>query len=140
MEIEKKTIKFLLNRERSIYEQLILFEEAPDEEDMVLVETKIMGNEMKFKGENFFSALLALRMELEKEKIQMVCNGSAKNVYPSRMQLSMGSGRKAYKLSMGQQAKSSDMIDIFDYDEELEFVDIDEQSKYYSEWLKSVMG
>jgi hypothetical protein len=95
---------------------------------------------MKIKGENFFSALLALRSELEKEKIQIVCNGSAKNVYPSRMQLSMGTGRKAYKLSIGQQAKNSNMVDIFDCDEELEFVDIDEQSKYYSEWLKSIMG
>ncbi|TMV50631.1 hypothetical protein FE783_08015 [Paenibacillus mesophilus] len=140
MEIEKKTVKFLLNRERTIYKELILYEEAPDDEDMVLVETNVMGKEMKFKSENFFSALLALRRQLEKENIQIVCNGSAKCVYPSRMQLSMGSGRKAYKLSMGQQAKISNVVDIFDCDERFEFVDIDKQSKYYAEWLNSVMG
>jgi hypothetical protein len=140
MEIEKRTVKFIIKGQKPIFEQLILYEEAPDNEAMVLVETNFMGNGMKIKGENFFSALLALRSELEKEKIQIVCNGSAKNVYPSRMQLSMGTGRKAYKLSIGQQAKNSNMVDIFDCDEELEFVDIDEQSKYYSEWLKSIMG
>lgn len=89
---------------------------------------------------NFFSALQVLRGELEKKDIQLECNGAAKNVYPSPMQMSMGSGRKAYKLCMGQQAKISDVVDIFDYEEGLDFVYMEDQSKYYAEWLKSVMG
>lgn len=107
---------------------------------MVLVETIVSGHKINIKADNFFSALLTLRKELEKKNIQIVCNGAARNVYPSSMQMSMGSGRIAYKLSKGQQAKNSDIVDIFDCDEELDFVDIDEQLKYYIEWLKSVMG
>lgn len=139
MEVEKKNVK-LLNKERPMFEELFLYEEAPDDEDMVLIETTIDGQKFSYKSENFFSALQALRKELETKNIQIVCNGAAKNIYPSPMQMSMGSGRKAYKLSMGQQAKNSDVVDIFDCDENLDFVNLDEQSKYYSEWLKSVMG
>jgi len=137
---EKKTVKLLLNKERPTFEELYLYEVAPDDGDMVLVKTTINGQKINIKGENFFSALLSLRKELEKENIQIVCNGAAKNVYPSPMQMSMGSGRTAYKLSMGQQATNSNMVDIFDCDEELDFVDIVEQSKYYTDWLQSVMG
>ncbi len=140
MEVEKKKVKLLLNSERTIFEDLFLYEEAPDDEDMVLIETTIDSQKFSFKSENFFSALQALRKELETKNIQIVCNGAAKNIYPSPMQISMGSGRKAYKLSMGQQAKNLDVVDIFDCDEELDFVNMDEQLKYYTEWLKSVMG
>ncbi len=107
---------------------------------MVLIELTFSGRKFSSKSENFFSALQALREELERKNIQILCNGAAKNIYPSPMQMSMGSGRKAYKLSIGQQAKNSDVVDIFDYDEELDFVNLDEQSKYYSECLKSIMG
>ena len=142
MEVEKKSVKLLLNREILIFEDLYLYEEAShdEDEDMVLIETIIDGEKIYFKSENFFTALQALRKELEKKNIQIVCNGAAKNVYPSPMQMSMGSGRKAYKLSMGQQAKNSEMVDIFDCEEGLDFVNIEEQLKYYTEWLKSVMG
>lgn len=118
----------------------MLYEEAPDYDDMVLIETIIDGEKINFKSQNYFSALQELRKELEKKNIQIVCNGAAKNVYPSPMQMFMGSGRKAHKLYMGQQAKNSDIVDIFDCDEELDFVNMDEQSRYYTNWLKSIMG
>ena len=53
------------------------------------------------------------------------------------MQFSMGNTRNAYKTYLGQQARMSDWIDIFDYEEGLEFVRIDEQFKFNSEWVKS---
>jgi hypothetical protein len=140
MDSEKKTVKLLINTENPIFAELVLYEEAPDDEDMVLLEITIDGQRISFKSENFFSALQALRKELEKKNIQIVCNGAAKNIYPSPMQMSMGSGRKAYKLCMGQQARNSEVVDIFDCDQGLDFVDIDKQSRYYAEWLKSLMG
>ena len=139
MEVEIKNIR-LLYREQSISEDFFLYEKAPDDEEKVLIETIINGHKFSYKSENFFYALQALRKELEIKNIQIICNGAAKTIYPSPMQMSMGNGRIAYKLSMGQQAKSSDLVDIFDCDEELDFVNLDEQSKYYSEWLRSVMG
>lgn len=81
-----------------------------------------------------------LRKKLEKKDIQIICNGAAKNIYPSTMQLSMGTGRVAYKLFIGERARQSHIVDIFDYDEDLQFVTIEEQHKYYLEWLKSIIG
>lgn len=107
---------------------------------MVLLEITVDCQKVSYKSENFFYALMNLRKELENKNIQIICNGAAKNIYPSPMQMSMGSGKTAYKLCMGKQARNSDVVDIFDCDEDLEFANIEEQSKYYAEWLKSIMG
>ncbi len=139
MSIEKKSIKLRINEEPVTVEDLILWEEAPDDEEMVLLELTVSGRIISVKDENLFSALTALRQELEAVSIQILCNGAAENVYPSPMQMSMGPGRLAYKLCMGVQTGVADIVDIFDCDENLKFVTIDEQSKYYSEWIKSVM-
>lgn len=130
----------LIDGERLIYADLILYDEAIDDNNMVFLEINFEGEKISFKGENFFQALLDLRRELEKNEIQIICNGAAKNVYPSRMQLSMGTGIKAYKMYIGKQAKMSDVVNIFDCDEELDFVKIEEQSNFYDEWLRSLRG
>lgn len=56
------------------------------------------------------------------------------------MQRSMGTERIVYKLYIGKYASSSDAVDIFDYDKDLEFTNIEEQYIYYIECLKSIMG
>lgn len=140
MEVEKKIVKLLIDGERLINANLFLYDEAIDDEDMVLIEVEFETKKFAFKGENFFHALLDLRREFEKNNIQIMCNGAAKSVYPSSMQVWMGTGRTAYKLYTGKKAKLSDVVDIFDCDEDLEFVNIEEQSKFYDEWFKSIVG
>lgn len=140
MEIERKIVKLLTSEEKQVFTDLVLYEEAIDDEDVVLLEITVDNQKLSYKSENFFSALLNLRKELEKKNIQIICNGAAKNIYPSPMQMCMGSGRTAYKLCMGKQARNLDVVDIFDCDEGLEFSNIEDQSKYYAEWLKSIMG
>ena len=140
MDIERRIVKLLMKEEKLVFADLVLYEEAIDDEDMVLLEITVEGQKISYKSENFFSALVNLREELEKKNIQIICNGAAKNIYPSPMQMSMGDGRTAYKLCMGKQARNSDVVDIFDYDEDLEFANIEDQSKYYAEWLESIMG
>jgi hypothetical protein len=83
-----------------------------------LIELFLGNRRVTSESDNFFTALLSMRRELELENLQMACNGAAENVYPSRMQLDMGSGRKAYKLTYGQQAIMKDVVDIFEYDKE----------------------
>lgn len=138
MDREIKKIKVLNNKKNIMVVELQLYEEAIDDEDLVLLETTINNKKIICKGENFFFTLQDLRRHLERQKLQIICNGAARNVHPSPMQLSMGSGRKAYKLYMKHQAKNIDVVDIFDCDETLEFVSIEEQSRYYIEWLKSL--
>lgn len=94
-----------------------------------------MGIQLVSKMKLLFQAL---RQHLEEQHIQVMCNGAAVNVYPSTMQLSIGVGRLAYKLYIGKPAKTEDIVDIFEYDENLKFVGIEDQFNYYISWLKSL--
>ncbi len=114
--------------------EIKIFEQDPDNEEQVLIQVTINHETFRGQEENFFSALQVLRAELEKKNLQIRCNGSAENVYPSPMQLSMGSGRLAYKLFSGHQAKTIDIVDIFDYDDKLRFVSTEEQTRFYNKW------
>ncbi|WP_208615661.1 hypothetical protein [Gottfriedia luciferensis] len=135
---EEKIIKLIFQGDKLIEVLIELYEEAPEDEDMVMLKIKLEQKERRYIGDNFFEALEKLRQDLEEENIQIICNGSALNVYPYPMALSMGSGRLAYKLSFGKQALLKDLVDIFDCDNTLNFVSILEQRNFYNDWLNSL--
>jgi len=137
---ESKTIKLAMNDGKIFEGMLKLYEESPDDEEMVLIELLILGDTISFKHENFFLALQSLRQHLEDKHIQVMCNGAALNVYPSTMQLSMGTGRLAYKVKFGEPAKLKDVVDIFEFDNSLRFVKIEEQLSYHIRWSNSLKG
>lgn len=87
-------------------------------------------------ADDYFSALNLIRRELEKDNILIVCNGASKDVYPSPMMRDMGDGDLAYRLKLGYKAKREDIVNIFDVDKD-KFIPstVDEQEKYYNEWL-----
>ncbi|EON74435.1 hypothetical protein H131_01060 [Lysinibacillus sphaericus OT4b.31] len=134
---ESKTIKLAMNDGKIFDGILKLYEESPDDEEMVLIELLILGDTISFEHENFFLVLQSLRQHLEKKHIQVMCNGAALNVYPSQMQ---GTGHLAYKLKFGEPARLKDIVDIFEFDNGLRFVKIEEQFSYYNKWLKSLEG
>lgn len=135
---ESKIIKLYENDGKMFDGFLKLYEESPNDEDMVLLELSILGCTLSSEHENFFQALQSLRQNLEDKQIQIMCNGAALNVYPSQMQLSMGPGRLAYKLKFGKPAKTEDIVDIFEFEDDLKFVAVQEQFSYYKRWLKSL--
>ena len=90
------------------------------------------------KSDNIFDSVLELRKKLELKNIYLLCNASVINVYPSGMQKEFG-GTKAYKLQMGKQAVLADVVDIFDYNSELKIGSVEEQKKFYENWLKSLV-
>jgi len=138
MGFEEKIVKLLWKEGRYTEELLEIYEEAPDDKDFVLLKMKLTDEVITCKRENCFEALVQLRHYLEQKNIQIQCNGAALNVYPSPMALSMGVGRLAYKLHLGRQAKMEDLVDIFNCDEDLKFVTINEQLNHYEDWLKSL--
>lgn len=140
MNYESKTIKLAMNDGKIFEGMLKLYEESPDDEEMVLIELLILGDTISFKHENFFLALQSLRQHLEDKHIQVMCNGAALNVYPSTMQLTMGTGRLAYKVKFGEPAKLKDVVDIFEFDNSLRFVKIEEQLSYHIRWSNSLKG
>lgn len=137
MYLEKKIFKFSFNKGTSISEEMVLLEQAPEDKKMVLLKLNICDQKISCKSADFFSALWALRKELEKSNIQILCNGAAKNVYPSPKQLEEDFGRRAYKLNIKKKAVPEDSVNIFDCDDSLNFVDTNEQLKFYDEWKQS---
>ena len=89
------------------------------------------------KSDNIFDSVVELRKKLELKNIYLLCNASVINVYPSGMQKEFG-GTKAYKLQMGKQATLNDVVDIFDYDNELKIGSVKEQEEFYESWLESL--
>lgn len=50
----------------------------------------------------------------------------------------MGGGLKAYKLSLGQPAKTADLVDIFAEGVDVIPAAVDLQQEYFQDWLKSL--
>lgn len=138
MEIEKVMIKMKTSENDIKTIELRLYEESPSNSDNVMVEVLLEGKITRYENENYFDALLDFRKDMEEQNTQIMCNGSARTVYPSGMCLSMGSGIKAYRLEIGKQAKLADLVNIFDCDDNLEFVTINEQKNFFEEWIKSL--
>lgn len=139
MDSEIKKVKLMNQDRRVISGVLTLYEVSRKDPDLVCIRLDFDEISVEFHAEYFFEGLLLLRRHLEAERRQIMCNGAAKSVYPSPMQLSMGDGRLAYKLEMGQQAKMVDIVDIFAFDDTLEFVGVDEQYESYQTWLHSLI-
>lgn len=89
-------------------------------------------------GSNFFESLIKIRIKLEEKQCFILCQGSVKNVYPSRMSTEMSTGRKAYKLQMGKQASLDDLVDIFDPADNGGIATVEEQRSFFLNWTKSL--
>ena len=88
------------------------------------------------EGENYFDALINLRKKLEVDNIMLLCKGCSRNVYPSPMILSMGDAIEAYELSIGKQAHTSDLVNIFEPCRHDEYASIEEQYIFFEMWRK----
>lgn len=97
MDTEKKVINLLFTSNVTKTADLLINENIEGDEDSIILEIDVNQNKYWGKGDNCFDALVELRRCLERENIQIMCNGAGKNVYPSPMQFSMGNTRKAYK-------------------------------------------
>ena len=56
------------------------------------------------------------------------------------MILDMGDAIRAYKMTMGKQAKMADLVCIFDPCELEDYATIEEQEAFYEAWIKSEKG
>lgn len=89
------------------------------------------------RADNFFEALVEIRRELEEDDIKLLCKGCCMNVYPSAMLLGMGAGEKAYVLNLGEQAKMSSLVNIFETCKLEEYASISEQYNFFNKWCGS---
>jgi len=135
MDSEKKMVKLLFEKHEIKEIDLYIYDDFEDAPDRISLQIDIEGIKYSGESDNHFEALIELRKGLEMDEIQIMCNGAGRNIYPSPMQFDFGNTRKAYKKYLGQQAKISDLIDIFGYDGGIEFVSIDEQLEFERVWV-----
>jgi len=99
---------------------------------------EVGGERFERAGEDVFDCLLSIRQELEERGMQIHVNGACVDVWPSPMSRSMGGGRRAYRMTFGQQALTKDLVDIFDMAEDGRLGTISEQTQYRADWFKSL--
>jgi hypothetical protein len=87
---------------------------------------------------DYFDALIDLRRQLEAQGTLIRVNGAGRNIWPSGMSRSMGAGIKAFRLSLGQQARMADLVHIFESSVGIEPVTIAEQEHFRDQWFASV--
>lgn len=129
---EKYSIKCLLDGDEN---EAVL--ELEEDNDICRILFLLREYSVTVEAENYFYALLELRKKLEAQNIKILCKGASRNVYPSPMILSMGEAIKAYQLTMGKQARMSDLVNIFAPCEVDEYATIEEQLIFYNDWLRS---
>ncbi len=115
--------------------KLYIYEEY---NDMVKLELHIDDDVIMCISENYFCALKELRLILSEKNFLILCKGACKNVYPSPMQMSMGDCRGAYELKIGEQALSKNIVDIFEITNMESIGSVDEQAKFYEDWIQSI--
>ena len=90
------------------------------------------------EGSDYFDALVALRRQLEAQDTLIRVNGVSLNVWPSGMSRSMGGGIRAYRMTLGSQARTADLVHIFECSTGIEPATIAEQERFRDEWFASL--
>lgn len=138
MESDTKVLDLLSSDSINITAELLLWDEDVDDPEMVRLSLRFQKREITKVDTDYFAALCAIRVELETMGILVNCYGASRNVYPSPMMRSMGSGDKAYKLHMGQPAKQENIVSIFDTGPDVRPTTVSDQEDYYKQWLNSL--
>ena len=138
VEPERKPVEVVSADGRVSKAEFTLWEISPTNENMVRLVLSTGDKVFTADADSYFDALILIRHDLEEIGLRPKCVGASLNVYPSGMSRSMGTGDKAYRLTLGLQAKMRDLVDIFDVDPMRDPVSVADQEKFYDEWLNSL--
>lgn len=93
------------------------------------------GYNKTYAGADFYDCLGNIRKE--HDNIVFLCKGAKINVHPSTMSSQMSLGVKAYELTLGKYASRSDLVNIFDYEENNLTNDPEVQKDFFMRWVDS---
>lgn len=93
------------------------------------------GHSKTYSGDDFFECLGHIRKE--HCDVTFLCKGAKVNVHPSSMSSQMSLGVKAYELTLGKYALRSDIVNIFDYEENNLTNDPEVQRDFFLRWVAS---
>lgn len=109
----------------------------PSDPEMVKLSLVFSGRELTEIASDYYAALRAISLELEKEDIKINCYGASKNAHISGMSLSMGAGEKAFRLQLGEHAKIESLVSIFDSGPDVILSTVEEQDEFFNLWTKN---
>lgn len=98
------------------------------------------GKSIEAEASDLFEALCIIRQTLQTDGLIPFCYGASLNVYPSGMARDMGGGLKAYRMTKGEQARTSDLVDIFAAGPDVIPASVVAQETFWREWLKGLAG
>jgi len=131
MSMETYTSPIRLNTARFDRAQL----SYDEDNDLCTLYFTYQSQTISAEASDYFEALCKIRRQLEAQRIQLLCYGASKNVYPSGMARDMGRGLRAYKLTEGKQATTEDLLDIFETGADIQPATVAEQRQFYEAWL-----
>lgn len=73
-----------------------------------------------------------MRIQLEKQNLNVLCNGARKDVCCGGMSRKYSTGLQGHIIKLGQYINEDDEISIFSYSEPNTVVSINEQKKFYN--------
>ncbi|WP_330349663.1 hypothetical protein [Streptomyces sp. NBC_00582] len=85
---------------------------------------------------NFFAALSEVRQDLEKEGLTPAVEGACRDVYPSRMALEMGGGRRAYRWPSTGRPRTVDIFDDVPIEERARLASVVEQREAQNQRMR----
>ncbi|MGY2342920.1 hypothetical protein ACW9HW_27150 [Pseudomonas sp. SDO5532_S415] len=93
------------------------------------------GYRHSYSGDDFYKCFGHLRED--HPDIAFLCKGAKINVHPSSMSSQMTLGVKAYELTMGKHTLRSDVVNIFDHEENNLTNDPNVQQDFFIKWFES---
>jgi len=84
-------------------------------------------------GGDVFDALMRLRLEAERDSVQILCNGARRNAWSSGMQRDMGEGYSVYLLQAEKGARQPEVATL-DPAPPDQVVSVAEQRAFFEEW------
>jgi hypothetical protein len=93
------------------------------------------GYRKTYTGSDFYECLGHIRED--HRDVVFLCKGSKINVHPSTMSSQMTLGVKAYELTLGKPALRTDLVSIFDYEENNLTNDPKVQRDFFMRWVES---
>ena len=107
-------------------------------EDKLGVRIRWLGQELSATENDAFSALRTVRLKLSEQGLIPRCYGACRNLVVSGMAAQMAGGLKGFLVRLGQQARMSDLVEIFDAGPDMDLVSVTEQQEFTLTWYRSL--
>ena len=133
--MEKKTVKAINLKTDEVFDCELSY----IQKEQWIWEINLDCGDSKFKaqGKDLFESLTEIRKQLNKKNMDLLVNGSRKNVTISPMMSDAG-GASIYLLRPRLQARLEDIVKTFDPISKEELSTLDEQRIFHTKWLGSL--